>query len=193
MIYIARHCKTEWNLQNRLQGSKDLPLSKEGRLEATANVPCIQSLHVDKVVSSDCRRAYGTAQIYSEALNIGLYTHPGLRELDHGDWEGNNIHEMLADPNCTYKLWLSDPRSVDIPGGSEDIDTALSRIVDAIKTIASDNTDENVLVVTHKHIRALLQCALLNIDLKNFKYHIKESIEPEEIAVDQVQDLHFDI
>jgi broad specificity phosphatase PhoE len=41
-IYLARHCKTQWNLEKRLVGTSDIPLCKEGRDEAYANLPMIE-------------------------------------------------------------------------------------------------------------------------------------------------------
>ena len=37
-IYLARHCKTAWNLEGRLQGTVDLPLAEVGIEEAKTNV-----------------------------------------------------------------------------------------------------------------------------------------------------------
>ena len=33
-IYLGRHCKTQWNVENRLIGTTDLPLCAEGLAEA---------------------------------------------------------------------------------------------------------------------------------------------------------------
>ncbi|WP_140355100.1 phosphoglycerate mutase family protein, partial [Litchfieldia alkalitelluris] len=34
-IYLTRHGETQWNLENRLQGSKDSPLTEKGATSAT--------------------------------------------------------------------------------------------------------------------------------------------------------------
>lgn len=81
-IYLARHCTTAWNAEQRLQGTIDLPLADVGISEARANVPLICSLGVTRIVSSTARRAYETAQIYADALGVPLVSTPGLRELD---------------------------------------------------------------------------------------------------------------
>jgi broad specificity phosphatase PhoE len=184
-IYLARHCKTVWNLENRLQGSIDVPLSAEGRVQAQANVPKIEKLGIGRIISSPLKRARETAQIYADHLGVPVHISPELRELDHGIWEGEPNEELLHAP--AYRRWLDAPASVPIPGSSENVAMAQRRLVEAIKDIALRDSDENVLVVTHKIIRAILQCALLDVDLRRFRSLIDESTDPIEIPPEQLQ------
>ncbi len=41
-IYLARHCKTAWNSEGRVQGTKDIELSPEGAHDAELNLPAIR-------------------------------------------------------------------------------------------------------------------------------------------------------
>jgi broad specificity phosphatase PhoE len=180
-VFVSRHCKTSWNLEGRLQGTKDLSLSEEGRKEALDNVKNISELRIDRIVTSNSKRAYETAQIYAEKLGIPVHIHPGLRELDHGRWEGVRINDLLNDESSNYRKWLDNPTGVSIPDSVESITTAQQRILEAIRNIALRYNGENVLVITHKHIRALLKCAINNYGLEDFENRIEESIEPHEI------------
>ena len=188
-IYLARHCKTQWNLENRVQGTKDVPLSDEGRVEAQANISKIQNLGIDRVVSSNLTRAHETARIYADQLAVTLLISPELRELDLGHWEGKTSDELLNDPTCLYRQWLEDPASVSVPGSSESVIVAQRRIVEAMKDIAFRYRDEKVLVIAHKFIRAVLQCALLDVDLGHFRKHIDESTDPMKVPIEQIQQI----
>lgn len=104
-IYLSRHCKTTWNLEGRLQGTVDLPLAEVGIEEAKTNVAAVRSLGVKRIMSSTARRAYETAQIYGESLELPVCKTAQLRELDHGKWEGRKESELLADRSSGYAEW----------------------------------------------------------------------------------------
>jgi broad specificity phosphatase PhoE len=185
-VYIARHCSTKYNDEHRVQGNLDIPLSDAGRVQARTNARSIMRLGVSRIVSSPLRRAFETAKIYAQQSGATLSTDPRLRELDHGSWQGRVIDELLSDPNNSFGRWLEDPMSVGIPDGSESLGTAQRRIVGAIRDAAL-KSEGAILIVTHKHIRAILQCALLDIGLTQFKDQIDESIEPAEVPAYQIR------
>lgn len=190
-IYLARHCKTIWNLENRLVGITDLPLCPEGLLEAETTKHKLENLGVSRIICSPLKRAHETARIYADHLRLPLEVCPGLREIDHGIWNGQFWADLLSDPNpeSDFKRWLEDPATVSIPGGTEPIPDAQDRIVRTIKKIALKYPGETALVVMHKHIRSILRCALHGMELKHFRANIDESVEPIEIPEELLRKL----
>lgn len=51
-IYLIRHGKTSWNKENLIQGTKDIPLSPEGRKEVTELAQKINLNKIDLILSS---------------------------------------------------------------------------------------------------------------------------------------------
>src|SRR5208283_3190655 len=190
-IYLARHCKTAWNLEGRLQGTVDLPLAKVGVEEAKTNVAGVCKLGVNRIACSTARRAYQTAQVYGESLELPIYKTAQLRELDHGIWEGRKVSELLLDQSSGYGKWLSDPGGIAIPGGSESVQTAQHRATAAIRDAALAFRGESLLIIGHKHINALFLCALLKEPLTSFGTHIVEDTLPYLLAADAVEALCF--
>ncbi len=187
-IFLARHCKTVWNLENRLIGTTDLPLCDVGINEARENIPMIENLGVNRIVTSPLKRAYETSKTYADHLGLPLHIHQSLREFDHGTWNGQKVEELLEDPNSEFKRWFIDgDTSVAIPEGPETMEEAQQRIVEAIREIALTYEGERVLVVMHKHIRSMFTCALKGVDLSNFRANINESVEPVEIVDEDLQ------
>lgn len=56
-LYFVRHGKTQWNLEGRLQGSKETPLLKESIEQVSELGHYLSDTHFDLVLSSDLPRA----------------------------------------------------------------------------------------------------------------------------------------
>lgn len=92
-VLLVRHGETEWNLERRIQGRLDSPLTERGVAQAHAigalvgNLPDSTSV---RIVASPLGRARRTAQIICEHLAIG--PEPAiddrLREISVGSWDG---------------------------------------------------------------------------------------------------------
>jgi probable phosphoglycerate mutase len=177
-IYLARHCKTAWNCEGRVQGTKDIELSPEGAHDAELNLPAIRSLGIQQIVCSNAKRSMQTATIYAQGLGVPLQSSPRFRELDHGEWEGQRIEDLLNLPNSQFERWMADSGAVLIPGSSETALTAKQRILDGVREICSTYDGKTILLVSHKHILAILNCALRKCPLTQFRNEIVESTLP---------------
>ena len=186
-IYLARHCKTARNLEGRIQGSVDMPLCAAGRAEAVSMLPHLKSCRLDRIVSSPYRRARQTAQVFADNLEIPLETHNGLRELHHGDWEGQPFDKLMQESGNGFRQWLQDASGIDIPGGSETVLEAQTRVVQAVRETAQTYRQDNILIVLHKHIRALLNCHLNGCPPAAFSAFIDDGVAPEPITALQLQ------
>lgn len=62
-VYITRHGQTEWNVQKRMQGHQDSPLTPLGVQQAEWLGKSLQDVHLDAVYASSSPRALRTAEI----------------------------------------------------------------------------------------------------------------------------------
>ncbi len=185
-IILARHCKTTWNIEKRLVGISDQPLCDFGLEEAHQTAPKLKSLGLDRIITSPLRRARHTSEIYAEYLGIPLIVNEGLKEIDHGEWNGIKVSELLDDETSDFKIWYDDPTSIPIPGGTEPILDAQERIKNTIKDIFVSYPGETVLVVMHKHIRSIFHCFLNGLHLRNFRVNIDDSVLPIELSKEKL-------
>src|SRR5262245_42381695 len=106
-IYFVRHGETDWNLAQRYQGRRDIPLNATGRAQATRNGRVLaQALghaagQLD-YVASPLVRATETMEIIRREIGLpprGYRTDDRLREIGYGNWEGELWAELpVRDP-----------------------------------------------------------------------------------------------
>lgn len=104
-LVVARHGRTGWNLAGRYQGHADTDLDEEGRDQARRLAAELAGRAVDRLVSSDLRRARDTAGPLGEALGVRVRTDARLREVDVGAWEGLTVEEAAERFPDEYAAW----------------------------------------------------------------------------------------
>ena len=103
-ITFVRHGESTGNLENRMQGYLDYPLSETGRAQAHALLKRwqIEGVAFDTAISSPLCRASETAHILADGLNIPTFELEQLWvERDMGNRSGltmDEIHERYPDP-----------------------------------------------------------------------------------------------
>lgn len=156
--YIVRHGKTQWNLLKKTQGKLDSPLTEEGIEAAKILREKIETLSIDRVYSSDLKRAMHTAEILMPGRTIREMS--GFREIDFGVWEGKTIDVIKTDYAKMHDTWRSAPEQVHFPSG-ESMLQAQERVLRTFWSIDAAEEDKNILVVAHGMIIKLLLVGLL--------------------------------
>ena len=104
LIYVVRHGLTDWNVEWRLQGSQDILLNADGRLQATNNGHALRSLLGAAAadfdyVSSPLSRTRETMELMRKAMALVPEAYgidARLTELSFGDWEGRTLKEIAT-------------------------------------------------------------------------------------------------
>lgn len=172
LIGFVRHGKTDWNMQGKIQGQTDIPLNAEGVEQAEALAERLNKEQPiwDAVVSSDLKRAYSTAEIIAEKLNIPLLDgDERLRERYFGEVEGTKEQER-------YERWGKDWRNV--ASGVESDTDVRARGMRALLSWKQEYPKRNLLVVSHGSFLAQLLAELCedleDQYLSNLSYSILE-------------------
>jgi 2,3-bisphosphoglycerate-dependent phosphoglycerate mutase len=119
-LWIVRHGETEWNIQGRIQGHGDSPLTAMGIAQAQALAQLLAAQHHDdaiaehhkifRVMSSDAGRAHHTARILAAGLKLDVATTPSFRERSYGIAEGMTYAEIDTHyPGAFSKVHETDP------------------------------------------------------------------------------------
>jgi len=161
-IYFIRHGETDWNLEGRLQGQKDIPLNDLGRVQAEeagrrlrALVPQVEDLDY---VASPMLRTRETMERLRASL--GLYPDyyrldERLVELTFGAWEGLTWKEVRKQEPALAALRERDKWNYVPPGGGE----SYAMLAERVRPILDDLTRDTVLVAHGGVARAFLAVA----------------------------------
>tara|TARA_R110002126_G_scaffold13118_3_gene56811 strand:- start:329821 stop:330447 length:627 start_codon:yes stop_codon:yes gene_type:complete len=119
-LILLRHGQSQWNLENRFTGFKDVDLTENGEAEAKEAGTLLKKAGIilDRVFSSTQIRANRTAEIAlkeagQEELFAKMTRHDDLRERDYGDLTGLNKDETRQKyGDEQVHIWR---RSYDVP------------------------------------------------------------------------------
>ncbi len=93
-FYIVRHGESTANLERRIQGHSDYPLSENGKLQASSAGTWLRSRNIAGVYTSPLARARETAGILAAAASLPEPSVlPELIELDTGKFSGLTVEE----------------------------------------------------------------------------------------------------
>jgi len=151
---LVRHGCTTWNLERRMQGEKDLPLTGEGRQQAAEAAHRLKNRQWEVVVASDLLRARETAEIIGRNLDLPVLLFPGLRERKMGPLEGLTAAEIEKN----FPEWYE--KKEDLPGMEPRHELA-QRAKASLETLAELFNGRRVVVVAHgAFFRAFFTCCL---------------------------------
>lgn len=102
LIYMIRHGQTDWNVEGRMQGQKDIGLNEIGRQQASENGRKLGQILGDSAgnfdfVSSPLGRTRDTMERLRAAMGLDPTQYrmdDRLKELSFGDWEGSTLQEL---------------------------------------------------------------------------------------------------
>ena len=88
-LYFVRHGQTIWNIENKICGLTDSPLTERGHKQAeeTGRKILEAGIHADEILYSPLMRAADTARHISKMTGIPMREEPRLIERNLGKWE----------------------------------------------------------------------------------------------------------
>ena len=172
-IYIVRHGQTEWNLLGKTRGHGNSDLTPKGIEQAELLADSMTKYPIDYIYSSDLGRAYQTAEIIGNKLNIEVEKTEALREMNFGTWEGRIIKDIIEEDPELYKMWRNEPHLAKIPQG-ETLSQIKERTDAFIKEINEKYDGKHIVLVTHSLCARIMLLSFLDSDVKNI-YRINQA------------------
>ncbi len=173
-LLLVRHGATTLSAEDRFAGSTDVALSDEGRTQATRLAARLKNEPIAAFYCSPMRRTLETASLLAEPHQLAPVTRPGLREIDHGHWEGLTRQEVEGRFHDEYLRWEEDPFTVAPLGGECGVDV-MARALPVIRAIVEAHHGQQVLVVSHKATIRLIISSLLGFDARGYRDRLDQA------------------
>ncbi|HCL00994.1 MAG TPA: phosphoglycerate mutase [Lachnoclostridium phytofermentans] len=168
-IYFIRHGETDWNVENKIQGSNDIDLNGNGISQALALGEKVKTLGlpIQKIYTSPQKRARKTAKILSEAIQVDCVVTAGLEEMNLGRWEGLTWKEVKEKDIETFNIWYPNRNTDKTPGG-ESYEEVLSRSLATVQSILKEES-QDIAIVSHGAVIKCLLCYINQLPFDQMK------------------------
>lgn len=170
-LYLLRHGETAWNLDRRMQGSRDSALTERGRAQAAAmgRALAVELAHAPGptvFLCSPLGRTRETALIVGRELGLDpadWRDDPRLAELGYGTWEGSTWAEIEVDHPEAMAKWRADPEGFCPPGGETHFELRRRSAAVLAEIIASGT---RTVIVSHGVSGAVMRGLHLGLDAR---------------------------
>jgi broad specificity phosphatase PhoE len=151
-LIIVRHAEPD-AMRGRIYGRLDPPLSPTGRAQAERVALWLQPVPLDAVYASPLRRARETAGFLVRERGIEMAIHPGLVDIDFGEWEGRRLDELERSDPELYRSWMTQPTRTRFPGG-ENFGELQARVLAAVGEIRRETA--SAALVAHAGVNRVI-------------------------------------
>lgn len=153
-FYFVRHGQTVWNVENKICGATDSPLTAFGHEQARETGHVLREkidagdIHIDEILTSPLSRAYDTAKEISDIIHVPFRVEPRLIEQNFGIWEGT--------PRDGKDFATAKENFTDSYGGGESMMRMAQRIYNLIDDLKKE-PQKTYLLVAHNGIARIVE------------------------------------
>lgn len=156
-VVLVRPGCTDFDEQQRIQGTLNLPLNGRGQEQVDEMVDQLRDASISAVYTSHAEPALSTAVAISDELGIPVREHDELRNIDQGLWQGLPIDDVRKKYPKVFKQWRESPESVRPPEG-ETVSEAMTRLRKVLnKALKKKRT---IAIVASEPLATLIGCYL---------------------------------
>lgn len=164
-LYITRHGETEWNLQRRMQGWMDSALTPKGIRDAVSLGERLKDVEFKAIYSSSSKRTLHTAELIRRDREVPIIPDNDLREIHLGEWEGKSTSELEIEDTEEYRAFWKTPHQYK-PKSGESFYEVHNRVKAVLDRIITENTNGNVLIVTHAVVVKIIMSYFKGLSLE---------------------------
>ena len=167
-IVLVRHGETEWNRVEHFRGRADVPLNETGLAQAKAMARRVAAeWRPIAIYSSPLARAVKTAEAVAWHFGLSVQIHPGLIDIDYGQWQGLTPGEAKERWPEVIDAWYNAPHTARIPGG-ETLDELRARAERTLNELAARHQGQTIVLVGHTVINRVILLAVLGLGNDHF-------------------------
>lgn len=143
---LIRSGATDYELQGRIRGTLDVPLSPAGVVEAERAAEVAREAAPAAVYTANTGCALQTARLVARACDRPVRRLRQLHGFDQGLWQGMLVDELCRRQPRLARQWQEHPWSVDPPEG-EPLGAACNRVESALETMLARHPRGRIVLV----------------------------------------------
>lgn len=166
-LFAARHGETLWNVQNKVCGRTDLPLTDNGVAQAEKLAQKAKEYDIDLIIVSPMLRAKQTAAEVAKVCDIPVLVDERLIEQNYGIFEGvdrKNPGFLANKLHFAYRY----------PGGESMMDVA-HRVYGLLEAIKQEHDGKNVLLVCHGGVCRVIRTYFEDMTNEEYFHYSEEN------------------
>lgn len=145
-LILIRPGSTDFDDQQRIKGSLDIPLNDRGTHQAEQTADDLENIDIDVIYSAPCMSAQQTSKCVGKKHKAKIKVEDNLRNISRGLWQGKCINELKKNQPRIYKQWQERPDTVTPPNG-ESLQEAKLRISKCLNKISKRHNGHPIAIV----------------------------------------------
>jgi broad specificity phosphatase PhoE len=188
-IALIRPGSTDYDVQERIQGTLDIPLNEQGLAEAAQATEDLRDKGLETIYAPPSEPAFRTAQTISQALDIKMRKLVNMQNLNQGLWQGMLVKDVKRKHPKVYRQWQEQPENVCPPEG-EMLTAADQRVRACMMKLLKRHKDGMIGICVPEPLLSLVRRLVVHCELgdlwKPTNGHGRVEylqIEPEEVLI----------
>jgi probable phosphoglycerate mutase len=186
-MVLIRPGSTDYDVQQRIQGSLDMPLNEQGSAEARQTAEQLRDKAMEIIYAPVSQPAQQTAEIIAKALGIKRKKIERLQNFNQGLWQGMLVEDVRRKQPKVYRQWQEQPENVCPPEG-EMLSDADDRVRTALVKLLKRHKEGVIGLVVPEPLLSLVRRFISRAELGDLwkapnghgRFEILE-LEPEEV------------
>lgn len=165
-VYLIRHGEVANASEFRFNGHFDVELSPHGAEQIRKVSVQLKDKPVSAVYSSNLRRTHVGACIVAEPHGCAPITHPELREIRMGNWEGLTAGEIESKFPGQLEQRLKNVETFYADQG-ESFGQLRDRVLPKLREIVNSNMGKTIVIMAHGGVNRVILAHALGIPAQN--------------------------
>lgn len=161
IFILVRPGRTDFDEQQRIQGTLDLPLNGAGLAQLDTLAADLSRMSVDRIHASPGEPCHDMAERLGERLGVTVQSWEGLSSRHEGLWQGLDLAALRHKSPRAVRQWEESPVQVCAPEG-ELFEKVVERVEPVVSKIARKTG--TMVVVAAEPVITIVSCLLRGLD-----------------------------